>query len=286
MATGIDATISGAVETDYNGSFEIIVTADDEFTYDISTTPTTPATGTILASFEGATVVVNSESTGEITNLDSGAKLTLASTVSGVDAVAFVQFDTVSGGTESEDNDALRSRTFQSRANPVANFNPTAIEKEARKISGVTRVKVKRITPYIGAVTILFVRDGEDNIIPTSQDVQNVKDAIIEIAQATTDENDIFVTAPTPVTTDYTFTTISPDTPTMRTAISDNLVAFYRDDVDFETDITEDKYRAAIINTIDPDTGDTLSSFTLSSPSGDITVTTDEIGILGQVIMP
>ena len=70
----------------------------------------------------------------------------------------------------------------------------------------------------------------------------------------------------------------------MRTAIEENLKAFYQDEVTFETNITEDKYRSAIINTIDPETGDSLDSFTLSSPSGDIVVATDEIGVLGSVI--
>ncbi len=41
--------IAGAVESDYNGQFEIIVTGVNTFTYTVSGSPTTPATGTITA---------------------------------------------------------------------------------------------------------------------------------------------------------------------------------------------------------------------------------------------
>lgn len=284
MATGQQVTIAGANETEYNGTFTITVIAADKFEYTLTGSPSTPATGTITASYDGGSVNITADDTGKDKNLDSGAQLNLVTPISGVDATAFVQFATVGGGKDTESDDDFLVRILQSRANPVANFNVAAIEKKALSIAGVTRVKVKRITPYVGAVTVLFVRDNDDNIIPDASEVLVVKDAILEILQASSDESDVFVTAPTPVSTDYTFTSISPDTATMRTAIENNLSAFYEDEVTFETDITEDKYRAAIINTIDPDTGDTLTAFALSTPSGDITITTNEIGVLGDII--
>lgn len=286
MATGQQATIAGANETEYNGLFTITVIAANQFEYTITGTPSTPATGTITASYDGGSVSVTSDGTGVDKNLASGAQLNLVTPISGVGATAFVQFATIGGGTDTESESDYLVRILQSRSNPVANFNVAAIEKKALSIAGVTRVKVKRITPYVGAVTVLFVRDNDDNIIPDGSEVQAVKDAVLELLQASSDESDVFVTAPTPVTTNYTFTALSPDTATMRTAIENNLAAFYEDEATFETDIQEDKYRAAIINTIDPDTGDTLSSFTLSAPSGDITISTDEIGVLGTIIFP
>ena len=41
-------------------------------------------------------------------------------------------------------------------------------------------MKVKRVTPLVGQVTILFVRDDDDNIIPSGSEVTTVKDAILE----------------------------------------------------------------------------------------------------------
>lgn len=283
IATGTTVTIAGADQSEYNGAFLATVTGLDTFECIVSGTPTTPATGTITMSFTGAWTDVDSINTGQVVNLDSGAQLSLVTPIAGVDTTGLVQFSGIGGGTDAEMDTSLLTRTLQSRSNPVANFNVTAIEKQTLSVAGVTRFLVKRITPRIGAVTVLFVRDNDDNIIPSAGEVQDVKDAIVEILQASSDESDVVVTAPTPVTTGYTFSAISPNTPTIKIAIEENLKAFYEDQVTFETDITEDKYRGAIINTIDPDTGDTLDSFTLSSPSGDIIVTTDEIGILGDV---
>jgi len=288
LATGIDIDILGAVETDYNGTYEIIVLSATTFTYEITTTPTTPATGTITADFDGAfgevvSTVVNDSKNDVNVNLDSGAKLTLSIPVIGIESTARVQFTGITGGADAESNESKFSRLMQSRTNPVANFNPTAITKECLKVSGVTRVKVKRITPYVGAVTILFVRDNDSNIIPDGGEVQDVRDVLLEILPAQSSEDDLFVTAPTPVSTNYDFASISPDTPTMREAVDASLDAFYRDSVTFEQDITEDKYRSAIIDTVDPETGEILQSFTLNLPSGDIPVTTNEIGIKGTV---
>lgn len=286
LASNMSVTITGANETEYNGVVTITVTSATTFTYTVSGTPTTPATGTITAAFDGNFVSVQSTDTGQNKNLESGAKLTIVTPISGIDSDAYVQYTAISGGSDTETDSALLARTLQSRSNPVANFNPAAIEKEALSIPGVTRVKVKRITPAIGDVTILFVRDDDANIIPDAGEVSDVFDAIFAIAPANTGSANVIVTAPTPVETDYTFIAISPDTSTMRAAITANLAALYRDSVTFETNITEDKYRSAIIDTIDPDTGDELVSFTLSAPSGDITVTTDEIGTLGDVNFP
>ena len=284
LASNLSVVIAGANESDYNGTFTITVLSETSFSYEITGTPTTPATGTITVTCTCATLSLESNDVGSDTNLDSGAQLTLTSPIAGVEAVAFVQFAGIKGGADEESDEALLVRVEQSRGNPVANFNPAAIEKEARSIQGVTRVKVKRITPEIGAVTILFVRDDDDNIIPDAAEVTEVEDAILEILPAQSAEADVFVLAPTPVSTDYTFASITPNTITMRQAIEDNLSDFYRNEVDFETDIVEDKYRSAIIGTIDPETGDSLTAFTLSNPTGDIPVATNSIGILGSVI--
>ena len=47
--------------------------------------------------------------------------------------------------------------------------------------------------------------------------------------------------------------------------------------------ITQNEYRAVIQNTVDPDTGDTVDSFTLSNPVGDVNVGSTQIATLGAV---
>jgi hypothetical protein len=49
FTTGDQVNIRGAVETDYNGDFIVTVTDANTFTYTVSGSPATPATGTIIA---------------------------------------------------------------------------------------------------------------------------------------------------------------------------------------------------------------------------------------------
>lgn len=50
FSQGHTVTIAGAVESDYNGQIEVLaVPSDTTFTYSVSNSPTTPATGTITA---------------------------------------------------------------------------------------------------------------------------------------------------------------------------------------------------------------------------------------------
>jgi len=284
FASNIAVVIAGANETDYNGTFTITVLSLTTFIYTITTSPTTPATGTITATCTCTSVGVTSTGFGSAQNLDSGAKLTLTSPVTGVDSEGYMDFNGATGGQDVETNAALLVRILQARSNPVSNFNIAAIEKVCLAIQGVTRVWVQPITPSIGQVTTYFVRDNDDNIIPDTAEVAEVRSAISVLLPATSDPDDVFVIAPTAISTTYTFTSISPNTATMQNAIIENLSAFYEDEVTLETNILEDKYRAAITNTIDPITGDTLLSFVLASPSGDITVASGELGTLNEVL--
>lgn len=283
LATGVSVTISGADQSDYNGVFTVTVIDEDSFTFEVENSPTTPATGTILCSIDSIKIQVQSDDAGDDYNLDSGASLTLVTAISGVDSSSYVDTNGVTGGADEEDDSALLARVLQSRENPVSNFNEAAIEKAALEVAGVTRVFVKSITPYVGDVTVYFFRDGDLNPIPNSAQIAEVKEAIVALLPATSDEDNVYVEAPSIVTTDFTFSAISPDTTTMRTATTNTLTAFFEDDVEFETDVSEDKYKAAIIQTQDTETGAFLESFTLSSPSGDITISDGEIAGLGTV---
>lgn len=283
LATGVEVIISGADQLEYNGTFTATVLDIDSFTYEITATPSSPATGTIIGVISSAKIEVQSDDAGNDFNLDSGAALTLVTPISGIDGTAYVDNSGLTGGADEENDEALLVRVLQSRTNPVANFNPAAIEKQALTVAGVTRVFVRIITPNVGDVTIYFFRDGDTNPIPDTESIATVKSSIVELLPATSDPDNVYVLAPSIVTTNFTFSAISPDTDTMRTAITNTLTAFFEDDVEFETDVSEDKYRAAIIQTQDTQTGDFIETFTLSSPSGDISISDGQIAGLGTV---
>lgn len=137
-----------------------------------------------------------------------------------------------------------------------------------------------------GQVKVLFTRDNDDTNIPSSSEVTTVKDNILTIKPAHVSDDDVIVRAPTAVPTNYTFTALSPDTTTMRTAIEDSLAAFYTEQVNVGEDVTENQFNSTIFNTVDVSTAQKLESFTLSGPSSDISIGREEIGTLGSIIFP
>lgn len=286
FASGQTVTIAGADQTEYNGDFIISENTETEFTYEIEGTPTTPATGSITASADQAYPLVNSTDTGSSTNLENGEVLTLNNAIAGIDNTALVGLNGLTGGGDIEDDDSYRDRLLSRVQNPVANFSVSQIEAIVLEVNGVTRVWVQPTTPAIGSVTIFFVRDNDTDIIPNSQEIQDVTDYLeaANITPSTTDfDTQVIVNAPTPITVDFTFTALSPDSSTMRTAIEANLQQYFTERAGVGDDIVENGYKSAIYNTIDPDTGDQVTSFTLSAPVGDLVIATDEIGVLGNV---
>lgn len=365
LANNVPVTISGAVETEYNVTdAAITVTGLNTFQYQITGSPGTPATGTLLADFTAATVPVQSNDFGDALNLDAGAQLTLQSVIVNVDSVMAVDFGAIGGGTDIESDADLRTRALDRIQNPVAHFNVSDVVAKAKEIAGVTRVFVESATDNIGTVSVtsitrngqvatvttasnhglddgqvtditgaietdynvvggriivesdtifhyvvpgspttpatgtilastavalgqlrvFFMRDNDENPIPTASEVTTVKNQILTIKPANTADADVIVSAPTGVSIDFTFTALAPNTSTMRSAIEANLLEFFAESTDIGVDVDEDAYRSAIFNTVDTVTGDTVLTFTLSTPTTDITITSGEIGILGNVV--
>lgn len=273
IASGIIFTISGADQSEYNGEFTATAISETEIEYTIVGTPVTPATGTIIATLDIVTVfAISVESSGSV-NRDSGASFSLSSPIIGIQEPGRADFLGVTGGSDQEDVEDFRARIIFERSGFEALFNDEQIEQQAKTVPGVTRVFVKKITPEVGQVTILFLRDDDPaSIIPGAGELEDVKDALILILPATTSEDDVFVQAPTPIDVDFTFTELTPDTPEMRNVIQSNLAAFFIDDVKFETTILSSQFNSVIANSIVLLTGDKVESFTLSEPQ--ITVQT------------
>lgn len=283
LTTGLTVTIAGANETDYNGDFVIAVQDETTFSYSITGTPATPATGTITASADMISLPVQAVEYGTDGNSLKGEQLTISTPIAGIDNTAFVGIDGISGGTEQESDEDLRIRIIYRYANPISHFNSSEIINQAKLVSGVTRVWVEETTPALGQVTIYFVRDNDTDIIPSAQEILDVKTKVLEIKPANTADIDVIVSAPTAVPVPFTFSTILPDTDTMKIAVASNLQAYFTDEVEVGVNIGRVEYQSAIYNTIDPETGDKLQSFTLNTPTIDITIATGEIGTLGTV---
>lgn len=380
LASGINVTISGADQVEYTGTFPVVVVARNQFTYEIDTTPTTPATGAISYTGVFASVELQATTTGQETNVAGGAVFTPPVSFIDLQSQGVAQFDGMSGGAAVESDDALRTRVILSRSIIEGVFTEDQIKLAALGVAGNTRVFVVRpqlsvcqtsvvaqrdvdsitrvdqiatvtttvdhsigdgqfvtvsgadqteyngkfqatvtgantfeyevtgapITPATGTISVVYsgsnggfqgmvptpgqvaayiLRDNDANIIPTQTVLNTTKAAIIEngALPAHASEFDVFVFGPVPVATNFDFASISPDTPTMRSAVQLQLQAFFEDTVDFEQTVTEAAYLGAIQNTQDLQTGDVLRSFSLNSPTGDIVVGAGEIAVLGEV---
>jgi len=68
--------------------------------------------------------------------------------------------------------------------------------------------------------------------------------------------------------------------------VGPNTILVVPEETVLETDVVETAYQTAIQNTVDTTNGQSLVSFTLSVPSGNISITTGEIATLGTVTFP
>ena len=253
LASNVPVTISGAVETEYNvTNAEITVVDADTFTYQITGTPTTPATGTIEGDFESAVITVDSVTFSDENDQVLDAELNFSAPAIGINEITQVDAGGLGGGVTQETVAQLRERLLDRIQNPVANFNVAKITAEAKTVAGVTRVFVLEATPTEGEVEIYFMRDNDVDPIPNGAEVAAVDTVIQTIRPANTASADVNVLAPTGTSTAFTLSALSPNTDTMKTAISASLRQLFAERTDLATNVTEDAYRSAIFNTVDP----------------------------------
>ena len=290
FATGQSVTISGATPSTYNGDFTIVVTSAKEFTYEPDTLPGSAASGSPIATSVFASIEVEATTTGQSTNLDGGGLLSFVDAPDGADDTGYVGFGGIAGGTDIETDDAYRARVLEALGTDFGMFSGGEIEIVAKQIPGVTRVMVRKATlngtngVNEGQVKIAFLRDNDADFLPSAQEVADVKDRIVSlIMPAHTAAEDVVVMSPPPLEVDFSFTSITPDTPGMRRAIEASLRQFFREGVQWGELVPEDAYRCAIMAAYDADTRQKLRSFILSSPTGDVDPTDDEYPVLGTV---
>lgn len=287
LATGVSVTMAGASQSEYNITATISVISNTEFTYQVSGTPTTPATGSPTASFVTAYVPIKAVEYGEDGNSAGGSQLSLISPIVGVDDSCYLPYDGTSLGLDIETDEELRARLLERTSNFTAPFTEAGLPVFIKEnIAGVTRVWVQTATPSAGYVTIYFTRDNDSNIIPTAAQVNAVKNAIIDedngIKPANTPDSYVVVAAPTAVPINITFSSLSPNTTAMKTAISETLTDYFKSaSVSVGGDILLNEINALIYSVIDEDGNS--PTFALSAPSSDTSISNSQLATLGTI---
>lgn len=183
---------------------------------------------------------------------------------------------TISGATQQEYNVTKQRIIVES---PTI-FHYVVIGTPTTPATGTITTSI--IIP-LGMTRTFFMRDNDENPIPSSSAVATVKAKVDEIRPANTASYDNEVLSPTGLSTDFVFTELVPNTATMRQAIKNDLEQFFDEQVSVGKDVDSKAYEAAIKNTVDLETGDTVTSFTLSEPTTDLTAQSGHIRVLGNV---
>lgn len=162
LASNVTVTIAGADQPEYNGAQTIQVTAEDQFTYTVSGSPISPATGTITADFTTAVVPVEAvppsnpdDPFGAATNQTLDAPLTLQVSIPGVDSIANVDFGELAGGSDEESDPDYKTRYLDKIQDPVAHYAENDIDQQIRaQVPGVTRTFIQKSGTQIGTVSV------------------------------------------------------------------------------------------------------------------------------------
>jgi uncharacterized phage protein gp47/JayE len=297
MATGMTVTITGATPSAYNGTFLVTVVDDDDFTYvPLSVPGATTATGTVHATATFAAIEVEATVAGQSTNVSGGTTLAVSKDIPGVLTVT-TGANGLDGGTDTESEDSYRARVLEALGTDYGMFTEDEITIIAKQVPGVTRVFVRKAMltplpgwPYEGQVKIAFLRDGDANPLPSAQEVNEVKARILALAMpAHTAPEDVVVMSPPAHYVNFTFSSITPDTPGMRKAIIASLAQYFRETAAWGNTLVELDYLCAIRASYDFETRQSLKTFVLSSPTGNITAGTtagydvDDFPMLGTV---
>lgn len=144
----------------------------------------------------------------------AGTPLFLLSPVAGVQSTGSAATD-IEGGLDVETDPQLLSRLLKRIRQPPHGGAAADYELWALEVPGVTRVWVYPLQMGAGTVTVLFVCDGESNIIPTPAKVAEVQDYIDARCPVTAE---VYVVAPVADPLNMTVK-LSPNTAAVQAAV-------------------------------------------------------------------
>lgn len=188
------------------------------------------------------TVTVEADDAGVAGNLEAGATLSLVSPIAGIDDDGEVGEDGLSGGTDIEDPEDYRARILDGLRVPPSGGGPGDYETWAKEVAGVTRAWEFGKRMGVGTVSIGFVMDDRDDIIPLSGDVDDVQAYIDSVMPL--DMRAAYVVAPIALPVDMTIA-LSPNTSDVRAQVTAELEDLFST-TDLETALPQSKIDEAI----------------------------------------
>jgi uncharacterized phage protein gp47/JayE len=174
----------------------------------------------------GLTSRISAEEGGKASDLNPGVKLSLISPYSGVTPEATVGDEGVTGGADAETDKELRARLLERVQEPPQGGTAYDYVAWAKAVPGVTRAWAYggRLGP--GSVSVTFVCDGTDNIIPDSGKVAEVQ-AYLDDPVRRPITAEVVVYAPVAYVIDIAISDLSPNTEEVKKSVKSELVAMF-----------------------------------------------------------
>lgn len=202
VATGVDGTVIPA---------GTVVKRSDGATY----------SSEVDATISGgqAVITIVADDAGQAGNAPAGTALNIESPIVGINASLLVTAGALTGGADIEDDDSLRARVLeriQQTPHGGARHDYIAWAKE---VPGVTRAWCYPLEMGDGTVTVRFVRDNDDSIIPDAAEVAATQAYIENLAPV---GMHLFVVAPVPAPVNFVIS-VTPATLAVKSAIEASL---------------------------------------------------------------
>jgi uncharacterized phage protein gp47/JayE len=229
-----------------------------------------------------ATLAITAKVAGEDGNDDSGIVLTFVSPISGV-TTTVTTTTALDGGADEETDEALRERVLARKRQPPHGGASFDYEQWMLEVSGVTRSWAIDQYQGIGTIGCAFVRDNDDDLIPSPAEITTVENYILSHPDPIT-----LVTVGKPVTAILYMITltkksvnltlsISPNTADVQTAIESKI----EDIILSEGGPGQTIYLSQISAAISAATGEDRHS--IDFPTDDITASTNEVHVPGTI---
>lgn len=246
--------------------------------------------GVILESTESAIVTgasdisvpVQAIDAGKSGNTAAGVKLELVSPVVNVQSSAIVDAAAISGGSDIESIDSLRSRLLFRVQYPPSGGNEYDYKRWALECAGVTRAWCIPAKSGQNVVTVMFVMDEQSDIFPTASDIERVKDYITGHINPLTNQwegkapcVELLVMGPIRKPLNPIIR-ISPSTPEARAAVEAGLNGLLIG-IEPETVTYLSKIRAAVSN------AKGVNDSAVASPVADVYAQARELTVLGDI---
>jgi len=217
-----------------------------------------------------ATLQLIAEDVGAVGNIEGG-NLTAVTPVLGVNSTAVIGSDGIVGGTEQEDLEALRARVQAAFKNPSKVGNGADFVEWALEVPGVTRAWALPRWMGPGTFGLVFVRDGDPDIIPTASQVAEVQ-AYLDKKRPVTSE--VYALAPERRPLDFRLRLI-PDSTALRLDVERSLRGLIVDEGGPGETLLLTHVRTAISNT----PGET--NHVLELPAGDVVMAANQVAVPG-----